>query len=334
MSISNNMIKKIGKTVKKCSKSVPKVSKHPVQKVSPKEKEAPVSIRKRPLSRNLTCMSIETPKLIKKMKIEDEGRKENECERRSTASERATTMNINSGLTRPNLNPVPDMKPRPEALFYNQQMPIQHENFMPFPMPHYPPPPPHFMNTQFPFFFYPMPPMMPPINEQMPMNNFSMYKNFNNTNDIDLKNISQLVSSMSLSDEYLLEGQKLLSDLTFNTNSLSSFQDKLSSLRAPISSNKSNSSLSKKLISPASMLLNTNTNSNTLKTGDESSFQRKYDAKRKFERQKTFHHEEPIQRLSPFIESKNSMEKFFKDLIEDTEKKNNDAPIKSLNHLD
>ena len=116
-------------------------------------------------------------------------------------------------------------------------------------------------------------PIFDTINEEFNLNPPYMFKNYINNNEFDLKNISQLVSSMSLSDEYLLEGQKLLSELTFKSNSLSSFQDRLS-LILP-NSNPSNSSLSKKMFTPTSMLLK-----NNIQTNDDK-YERKKKASRK-----------------------------------------------------
>ena len=88
----------------------------------------------------------------------------------------------------------------------------------------------------FPFFYY-QAPLLETINEEF----------LKNPQNDDLKNISQLVSSLSLSDQYLLEGQNILSELTFKSGSMSSIKDRLSFLIP--SQNSYNSS---KILSPMS----------------------------------------------------------------------------------
>lgn len=127
---------------------------------------------------------------------------------------------------------------------------------------------PNFLNNQFPFFYYQVP-IIDPFNEEF-LKNAGLFKNSMEINEPDLKNISQLVSSLSLTDEYLLEGQKLLSDLTFKSNSPGSFQDRLSN----IIPNSGKSISSKRLLHhspppPESLLLRPKTCRNNLETIDE-----------------------------------------------------------------
>lgn len=226
--------------------------------------------------------------------------------------------------------------------FYNQEPPQMPDSYMNFQMPPYPPP--AFMASQFPYMFYQMP-IMDSINEEMRKAQHPFFKNFAPGNDGDFKNVSQLISSMSLSDEYLMEGQKLLSDLTFKTESLSSMQDRLSFIlpHQPHSSNKSNSSmLSRKLLTPSSMLINNNNHNNF--RFEEPTFPLK--PKKNAERKKTFHpqqkyyydHENNIE------SNRNGMERLLKEFSDGMQKNlstpnelnklDEGTPIQSLNHLE
>ena len=225
--------------------------------------------------------------------------------------------------------------------FFNHQEPPQMpESFLNFQMPQYPPP--AFMASQFPYMFYQMP-IMDSINEEMRKAQHPFFKNFPQGNDGDFRNVSQLISSMSLSDEYIMEGQKMLSDLTFKTESLSSMQDRLSFiLPQPLSSNKSNSSmLSRKLLTPSSMLINNNNNNFRF---EEPTFPLR--PKKNPERKKTFH---PQQKYYYDHENKaepnrNGMERLLKEFSEGIQKNistptelnklDEGTPIQSLNHLE
>ena len=224
--------------------------------------------------------------------------------------------------------------------FYNQEPPQMPESFLNFQMPPYPPP--AYMASQFPYMFYPMP-IMDSINEEMRKAQHPFFKNFAQGSDGDFKNVSQLISSMSLSDEYLMEGQKLLSDLTFKSESLSSLQDRLSFiLPQPHSSNKSFSSLlSRKLLTPSSMLINNNHNNFRF---EEPNFPLK--PKKNPERKKTFH---PQQKCYYDIENntesnRKGMEKILKERGDGMQKNlsnpnelnklDEGTPIQSLNHLE
>lgn len=104
----------------------------------------------------------------------------------------------------------------------------------------YPPFPLNFyneslMNPGFPLYNYHMPIFDAMINENLINNNNMGFNNFNQNGDIDLKSMSQLISSLSLSDEYLLEGKRILSELNLTPNSLSSLQDRLSYIVPPAS---------------------------------------------------------------------------------------------------
>lgn len=134
---------------------------------------------------------------------------------------------------------------------------------------------PNVMTPCFPFYnFY--------NDYQTPLFNGFNFKNLPNPNlksqsmnnvhlpqtPEDLRNMSNLLSSLSLSDtdKYLLEGKRILSDLNLTTNSLSSLHDRLSYIIPSNSISNSSQSHSKFLLA---------NNSNSVLNSSNSSFKRR-----------------------------------------------------------
>lgn len=374
-SISNNMIKKINMTKDKTKriKHQNSIKKNHVK--SEKVEPIPSNLKRKQPSHKLVNQSFEEQsKPQKRPKISEEDRASIHSESlhiglndkgksfpsmatifNETPNNLKTNTNSQCAMTHQETrhsetcfqetpkNFLPNTQPN-QLPFYNQEPPQMPDSYMNFQMPPYPPPP-AFMASQFPYMFYQMP-MMDSINEEMRKAQHPFFKNFTPGNDGDFKNVSQLISSMSLSDEYLMEGQKLLSDLTFKTESLSSMQDRLSFIlpHQQHSSNKSNSSLlSRKLLTPSSMLINNNNF-----RFEDPTFNQK--PKKNAERKKTFHpqqkyyydHENNAE--SNRNGNRNGMERLLKEFNDGMQKNlstpnelnklDEGTPIQSLNHLE
>jgi len=338
LSISNNMIKKINMEKKnptpikkeKQSKSKPRTSEK--KKTCDEYLNLKLDNKR---SRRKSSLSLDHCKVKKQLKIEEK-KEENQNDQISSQTDIPSQYYKNNFDERNTVAPQPIFNQQEtmntHGLFYNPEAHLS-EPFIKFPIPF----PQSFLTTQYPNPFY----HWPMINDERQRNYIPYFNNFNSNTDSDLKNVSQLISSLSITDEIILEGQKLLSELTFKTNSLSSMRDRLSFIIPP-----SNSSLSKQFSSHPSMLLYNNNNPNIIY--EDNSFQTR--AKSKYQRRKNIRYptemskdsflEEPEKKLT--TPQKNSVDKFFKDFNEENQKimshsfdlKQDGASFNSLNHLE